>query len=79
MASSQQEQLVRLLTNQVKPKRDFNCNINIDEFIRGFQIFDKDGKGTIGLGELRYILTNIGEKFTDEEFEEFQKLVQVGP
>ena len=50
-----------------------------DEFIRGFQIFDKDLNGTIQLGELRYILTQIGEKLSDEEVDELLKMVQVSP
>ena len=53
--------------------------IIVDEFIRGFQIFDKDLNGTIQLGELRYILTQIGEKLSDEEVDELLKMVQVSP
>ena len=50
-----------------------------EEFIRGFQIFDKEGNGTIGVGELRYVLTQLGEKMSDEEVDELMKGVQVGP
>lgn len=49
-----------------------------DEFIRGFQVFDKEGNGYIGAGELRYVLTQLGEKMTDEEVDELLKGVQVG-
>lgn len=35
-----------------------------------FRIFDKDGSGTISADELRYVMTNLGEKMTDEEFNE---------
>ncbi|KAI5478166.1 myosin regulatory light chain cdc4 [Pseudohyphozyma bogoriensis] len=48
-----------------------------DEFIRGFQVFDKDGKGFIGQGELKYVLTSLGEKLSDEEVDELLKGVQV--
>lgn len=49
-----------------------------DEFIRAFQIFDKEGNGFIGVGELRYVLTQLGEKMTDEEVDELLKGVPVG-
>lgn len=48
-----------------------------DEFIKGFQVFDKTGKGFIGVGELRYVLTQLGEKMTDEEVDELLKGVSV--
>lgn len=50
----------------------------LEEFIRGFQVFDKDGNGVIGAGELRYVLTQLGEKMTDEEVDELLKGVQIG-
>jgi hypothetical protein len=46
-----------------------------DEYCRGFQVFDKDMTGFIGVGQLKYILTNLGEKMTDEEVEELLKAV----
>ncbi|KNZ77843.1 Myosin regulatory light chain cdc4, partial [Termitomyces sp. J132] len=53
--------------------------IYTEEFIRGFQVFDKEGNGFIGAGELRYVLTQLGEKMTDEEVDELLKGVQIGP
>ncbi|KAL7337550.1 putative myosin regulatory light chain cdc4 [Rhodotorula toruloides] len=50
-----------------------------DEFIRGFQVFDKDNNGYIGQGELRYVLTSLGEKLSDEEVDELLKGVKVTP
>lgn len=50
----------------------------IEEFVRGFQVFDKEGNGFIGVGELRYVLTSLGEKLSDEEVDELLKGVQVG-
>ncbi|KAK1923007.1 hypothetical protein DB88DRAFT_511575 [Papiliotrema laurentii] len=44
-----------------------------DEFIKGFQVFDKAGNGFIGAGELRYVLTQLGEKMTDDEVDELLK------
>ncbi|THG96521.1 hypothetical protein EW145_g7765 [Phellinidium pouzarii] len=50
-----------------------------EEFTRGFQVFDHDSNGFIGAGELRYVLTQLGEKMTDEEVDELLKGVQIGP
>jgi len=38
-------------------------------------VFDKDMTGFIGVGQLKYILTNLGEKMTDEEVDELLKAV----
>ncbi|CDK24312.1 unnamed protein product [Kuraishia capsulata CBS 1993] len=48
-----------------------------EDYIKGFQVFDKNMTGFIGVGELRYILTSIGEKLTDEEVDELLKGVNV--
>ena len=33
-------------------------------------MFDKDGNGYISAAELRHVMTNLGEKLTDDEVEE---------
>ncbi|CAH6719698.1 myosin light chain 1 [[Candida] jaroonii] len=48
-----------------------------EDYIKGFQVFDKEGTGYIGVGELRYILTSIGEKLNDSEVDELLKGVNV--
>lgn len=48
-----------------------------EDYIRGFQVFDKDVTGEIGVGELRYILTSFGEKLSDAEVDELLKGVNV--
>ncbi|GAA5813267.1 hypothetical protein MFLAVUS_006742 [Mucor flavus] len=48
------------------------------EFIQGFQVFDKEGDGYISAGELRYVLTNLGEKLNEDEVNELLKEVEVG-
>jgi len=46
-----------------------------EEYCRGFQVFDKDMTGFIGVGQLRYILTNLGEKMSDDEVDELLKTI----
>jgi Ca2+-binding EF-hand superfamily protein len=75
MASSQQ---ARQVGDCALPESSTSCLATIEEFIRGFQVFDKEGNGFIGAGELRYVLTQLGEKMTDEEVDELLKGVQVG-
>ena len=38
-----------------------------DELEEAFRVFDKDGSGKISIDELRHIMTNKGEKLTDEQ------------
>ena len=35
-----------------------------------FRIFDKDGNGYVSASELRHVLTNLGERLSDEEVDE---------
>jgi calmodulin len=41
-----------------------------DEIREAFKVFDKDGNGFISAAELRHVMTNLGEKLTDEEVDE---------
>lgn len=49
-----------------------------EDLIECFKIFDKDGQGYISVAELKNILTNLGEKFTMEEWDEVEKSVGDG-
>lgn len=40
-----------------------------EEFIEAFKVFDRDGNGLISAAELKHVMTNLGEKLTDEEIE----------
>ncbi|XP_076442019.1 calmodulin-alpha-like [Babylonia areolata] len=40
------------------------------ELKEAFKVFDKDGNGFISAAELRHVMTNLGEKLTDEEVDE---------
>ncbi|KAJ1917871.1 myosin II light chain [Mycoemilia scoparia] len=54
----------------------FDSAINetsFNEFIQAFQVFDRDGNGFITSGELRYILTSLGDKLKDTEIDELLK------
>merc|ERR1712232_33441 len=41
-----------------------------EELIEAFKVFDRDGSGFISAAELRHVMTNLGEKLTDEEVDE---------
>mmetsp|Transcript_2907 Transcript_2907/g.4717 ORF Transcript_2907/g.4717 Transcript_2907/m.4717 type:complete len:150 (+) Transcript_2907:171-620(+) len=41
-----------------------------EELIEAFKVFDRDQNGFISAGELRYSMTNLGEKLTDAEVDE---------
>jgi len=40
------------------------------ELIEAFKVFDRDGNGFISAAELRHVMTNLGEKLSDEEVDE---------
>lgn len=51
-----------------------NITLTEDEDIKEFiKIFDPAGKGCITSKELRHIMTNLGEKLTEEEADEMIK------
>ncbi|PWA30871.1 calmodulin [Artemisia annua] len=41
-----------------------------EELKEAFKVFDKDQNGYISAAELRHVMTNLGEKLTDEEVDE---------
>ena len=41
-----------------------------EELKEAFRVFDKDQNGFISASELRHVMTNLGEKLTDEEVDE---------
>ena len=47
------------------------------ELDQAFRMFDKDGDGFIDARELRHLLTNLGERLTDEEVDEMIREVDV--
>ncbi|CAK9293570.1 unnamed protein product [Gordionus sp. m RMFG-2023] len=51
-----------------------NRSFNEAEIREAFRIFDKDGNGFIGAAELRHIMSNLGEKLTEEEVDDLLKM-----
>ncbi|XP_073402735.1 calmodulin-like [Dendrobates tinctorius] len=48
-----------------------------DEIIEALLVLDKDGNGYISAAELRHVMTNLGEKLTDEEIDEMIREVDI--
>ena len=44
------------------------------ELLEAFEDFDRDGNGLISAAELRHVMTNLGEKLTDEEVAEIDRI-----
>ena len=40
------------------------------ELKEAFRVFDRDGNGMISAAELKFVMTNLGEKLSNEEAEE---------
>mmetsp|Transcript_30149 Transcript_30149/g.76209 ORF Transcript_30149/g.76209 Transcript_30149/m.76209 type:complete len:169 (+) Transcript_30149:92-598(+) len=45
--------------------------IRPEQLIEAFKTFDKDGKGTLSIGQLRYMLQCLGDKLDDQEADDF--------
>merc|ERR1712048_1539796 len=48
-----------------------------EELIEAFKVFDRDGSGLISVAELRHVMSNLGEKITDEEMDEMIREVDI--
>lgn len=52
-------------------------NKSVKDFVKAFRIFDTNQTGKIAVGDLKYMLTSLGEKLSNEEFDEIIKGVNV--
>eukprot|EP00250_Pteridium_aquilinum_P035583 c9686_g1_i1 orf=71-520(+) len=50
-----------------------------EELKEAFKVFDKDRNGYISAQELRHVMTNLGEKLTDEEVDEMIREAGIDP
>lgn len=48
-----------------------------EELVEAFKVFDKDGSGFINTAEIRHVMTNLGEKLSDEEVDEMVREADV--
>ncbi|CAE6444849.1 unnamed protein product [Rhizoctonia solani] len=55
------------LTMMARKMKDTDSEEEIKE---AFKVFDKDGNGYISAAELRHVMTNLGEKLSDNEVDE---------
>ncbi|KAJ7883401.1 calmodulin [Mycena olivaceomarginata] len=55
------------LSMMARKMRDTDSEEEIKE---AFKVFDKDGNGCISAAELRHVMTNLGEKLSDNEVDE---------
>lgn len=49
----------------------------VDDFIKAFQVFDKENTGKVSVGDIKYMLTSLGEKLSDDEVDELLKGVEI--
>lgn len=47
--------------------------VPLDELSESFRVFDKDHNGTVSLAELKFMLSTVGETFSEKELELFLK------
>lgn len=48
-----------------------------EDMLEAFRVFDRDGQGFISPAELRHVMTNLGEKLSDEEVDEMVREADV--
>ena len=48
-----------------------------EELMNSFRVFDKQGTGKMFIEDFRQIMTQMGEKLSDAEFDELLKLIKI--
>jgi len=54
--------------------KDTDCE---EEIVEAFKVFDREGNGFISAADVRHVMSNLGEKITDEEMDEMLREVDV--
>eukprot|EP00386_Alphamonas_edax_P009059 GDKI01029782.1.p1 GENE.GDKI01029782.1~~GDKI01029782.1.p1 ORF type:complete len:166 (+),score=47.38 GDKI01029782.1:50-499(+) len=54
-------------------------NNNFDDLLKAFRVFDRENTGFISVQELRHVLTTLGERLTDGEFDEILRAANIQP
>ncbi|XP_049800387.1 calmodulin-A-like [Schistocerca nitens] len=62
------------LTMMTRKMKDTDSEEEIRE---AFRVLDKDGNGFISATELRHVMTNVSEKFTNEEVDEMTREAEI--
>ncbi|KAK5960662.1 Mlc1p PWA37_002093 [Arxiozyma heterogenica] len=70
------DQLEQLISDN-QQLLDSTTQSKVEDFIKAFQVFDKDNTGKVTVGDLKYMLTGLGEKLSDDEVEELLKGIDV--
>jgi len=64
------ETLVQMISREVtQPEPD-----SAKTLAEMFKLYDRDGRGLVSVGDLRHVLTNVGEKLTEQEADDLLKL-----
>lgn len=65
------------LVGENEEKLEQTTEGKVEDFVKAFQVFDKDNTGKVSPGDIRYLLTGLGERLSDEEVDELMKGVEV--
>ena len=66
--------LPEFLSTEAARMRDTDSE---EEISAAFAVFDRDGSGTISTSDFRHIMSNLGERLTDDEMEEMMREANV--
>lgn len=68
---------INQLISENSEELDETTKGKMDDFVKAFQVFDKENTGKVSVGDIRYMLTGLGEKLSDDEVDELLKGVQI--
>lgn len=68
---------INMLVSSNQSSLDSTTHGKLEDFIKAFQVFDKENTGKVSIGHIRYMLTGLGERLSDEEVDELMKGVEV--